>query len=641
MSAEFIAEEGVLKGLILSLGEEREEWVFGRDPDQCDVIIEDPRTSRKQLICRKTSEGYLIENLSPSNPLFINDDPVSGPVYLKERDRLTIGQSVFRFFPEGLDEGFAFGVEESDETADEFFTEETTQDAKFDTAETLGGEDLFDTPTENNELKDEISPATAEDASLMGVSDDTTDRETIFKPEELPEINIDLTPTTRFLIKVIAGPNTGAEFALDNSRSYLVGTDSSTCDVVFNDLSVSREHARLTVNAEGEIAIEDLDSRNGVIVDRERIDKATKLGPNSVVGLGTSAFLLIDREAPSETIAARIFEAPPEEKVEVITETPAPDEAVVAAKEAVLKPPASTGTFILALFIAGLAVLFGIGMVSLFHSSEVTPPKGRDYKQEINEVIKEFPAVQATLLNGKVFLVGHVRTSVEHNELLYKLRSIPYIKEIEDHVVNDQAVWQEMNILLSKHADFKGVSLHAPNPGEFVLSGYLQTEKQAANLIDYMNIHFNYLSKLQNKVVVEQQVLEEVTSRLMQRGFAAVNISFTNGELVLTGYVSSTQTYDFDNLLAEFENIPGVRSLKNFVVSVSPEQGVADLNKRYPGRFRVTGYSKHGDVNVNVVINGRILTRGDQLDGMTITSIQPHTIFLEKDGLKYKIDYNK
>lgn len=639
MSAEFIAEEGVLKGLILSLGEEREEWVFGRDPDQCDVIIEDSKTSRRQLICRKTSEGYLVENLSPGNPIFLNDEPVSGPVHLKEGDRLTIGQSVFRFYPEGLDEGFAFGMSETEEPTDEFFTEDTTKDTKFENEETLGGEDLFDTPTEP---KDEISPSTPFDAGLVGEStEEQPDRETIFEPEELPEINIDLTPSTRFLIKVIAGPNTGAEFALDNSRSYLVGTDSSTCDVVFNDLSVSREHARLTVNAEGEIVIEDLDSRNGVIVDRERIDKATKLGPNSVVGLGTSAFLLIDREAPSETIAARIFEAPPEEKVEVIAETPPPAEALVVGKEAVLKAPVSTGTFILALFIAGLAVLFGIGMVSLFHSAEVTPPKGRDYKLEINEVIKEFPAVQATLLNGKVFLVGHVRTSVEHNELLYRLRSIPFIKEIEDHVVNDQAVWQEMNILLSKHADFKGVSLHAPNPGEFVLSGYLQTEKQAANLVDYMNIHFNYLSKLQNKVVVEQQIVEEITSRLTQRGFTAVNINFTNGELVLTGYVSSTQTYDFDNLLADFENIPGVRSLKNFVVAVSPEQGVADLNKRYPGRFRVTGYSKHGDVNVNVVINGRILTRGDQLDGMTITSIQPHTIFLEKDGLKYKIDYNK
>ena len=93
--------------------------------------------------------------------------------------------------------------------------------------------------------------------------------------------------------------------------------------------------------------------------------------------------------------------------------------------------------------------------------------------------------------------------------------------------------------------------------------------------------------------------------------------------------------------MQELQDIAGIRVVKNFVVLLPAEEGVIDLNMRYPGRYRVTGFSKCGDISINVVVNGRILTRGDILDGMTVTSIQPHCIFLEREGLKYKIEYNK
>jgi hypothetical protein len=52
------------------------------------------------------------------------------------------------------------------------------------------------------------------------------------------------------------------------------------------------------------------------------------------------------------------------------------------------------------------------------------------------------------------------------------------------------------------------------------------------------------------------------------------------------------------------------------------------------------GYSKKDGSNQFVVINGKILTLGDNLDGMIITSISPSLVVLEKDGLKFKINYN-
>jgi hypothetical protein len=53
----------------------------------------------------------------------------------------------------------------------------------------------------------------------------------------------------------------------------------------------------------------------------------------------------------------------------------------------------------------------------------------------------------------------------------------------------------------------------------------------------------------------------------------------------------------------------------------------------------VTGSAFHDRKGYSVVVNGRILTVGEILDGMSLVSIESNTILLEKDGLRYKIDY--
>lgn len=197
-------------------------------------------------------------------------------------------------------------------------------------------------------------------------------------------------------------------------------------------------------------------------------------------------------------------------------------------------------------------------------------------------------------------------------------------------------------MLLGKNAMWKGVSMHSPEPGVFVLTGYLQTPKQAASLVDYMNLNFPYVDRLKTFVIVEEDVIDEVHNMLIQNGFTGVTTAFTNGELTLTGYINSSSADLYYHLLEKLQIIPGVRQVKSYVVFLSPEKGVMDLNEKYPARFKVTGYATHCNVNINVVINGKIYSRGDLLEGgYRITSIQQNTIYLEKEGLKYKIEYNK
>lgn len=592
MPAEFVAEQGALKGVVLSLSEDKESWTLGRDPDHCDLIVEDSKASRTHAVCRKTAEGYLFENLSTTNPVRRNGHIMTEPALLRDGDTITLGATQFRFYSQGSQ----LSIEEESE---EPFPEEQT---------------IF--------------------------------REMV-QPTQAPEVHFDLGEASRFVFKVIAGPNTGAELALETGREYLIGSDTISCDIVLHDLSVSRQHAKISVSEEGVVTLEDLGSRNGAIVNQERVVGKKNISCSTLVTLGTSLFLIIDKEAPSETIAAPLAtyeEAQETESESFAYESPptAPPPPLEPALASGGRGAPFPGMFFVALIILGAIILAGGGMVSLLHVAEVTRV-APDYMQEIHVALKKFPAITFTFnpTTKRLFLVGHVANSVEKSELLYNLHGLSFVTGIDDNVVNDEAVWQEMNILLTQHPQFDGVTMHAPTPGRFALTGYLKTRAQMAALTDYMNLNFVYLDRLQYDIVVEEGIVSETTGVLLQHGFNAVTVDFVGGQLTLTGYLPSTTASAYDALLKQFQEIKGVRIVRSFVVPLSPEQAVVDLNETNRSSYQVMGYSKCGDININVIINGKILMRGDDIDGMTVTSIQPKTIFLEKDGLKYKIEYNK
>ncbi|MEW2303869.1 FHA domain-containing protein [Streptomyces sp. NPDC006655] len=64
-------------------------------------------------------------------------------------------------------------------------------------------------------------------------------------------------------------------------------------DVVVDDLVVSRHHAELRAHPDGSYEIVDLDSHNGTYLNGRSVTRAP-LGPRDVVGVGHSAFCLVD-----------------------------------------------------------------------------------------------------------------------------------------------------------------------------------------------------------------------------------------------------------------------------------------------------------------------------------------------------------
>jgi len=578
MAGYLIAEEGALIGLTLSF-EEGEEWIVGRDPDVATFVLEDPMVSRRHLVIRNQGDAIYAENLSTVNPANVNGEPIKETIKLNEGDVVQIGATFFKFT----------------ETAPE------TPLMPMQAA----------TPAPDQEIP-------------------------------LSKFSFGSAAPTRFVIKVISGPNTGAEFGMEPETTYVLGKDAETCDIVFQDLSVSREHARLSINSNGEIDIEDLESRNGILVNGKPISEKTRITAQDLVGLGTTSFLVIDRLETRETIFA-----PPSAVIHPTADTTEEEEAAIKADLEEADKVARKGwkQMIVPTRHLVIASLFGIlliiGMASfitLFKSQPVEVVK-RDEIAEIRKTIARFPVIEFTYTpaSGTLFLVGHVTTSVDHQELIYLLEILPFVTSIEDNVVIDELVWEDTNALLMRNPAWRGVTLTGPNPGQFLLRGYVESSEVATELFDWMNRNFSFLNRLENRVVVDQVLEVEIQSLLVEQGFGGVLFQFSSGELILTGGVDESSSRKFKRLIAELKQLNGVRQVKNFVVLTTKATASIDLTNK----FRVTGSSKLDGVSEYVVIGGRILSQGDTLDGMVITSISPSTVFLEKDGLKYKINYNQ
>ncbi|MBA2368242.1 MAG: type III secretion system inner membrane ring subunit SctD [Candidatus Protochlamydia sp.] len=619
MVARLVAEEGDLKGLIFSL-DEGDEWIIGRDPDESSLVIQDPLVSRKHLIARRSSVGIFVENLSDTNPALVNDEKISSkePRLLQQGDTIKIGNELFRYYSESsahiLDDGMPSGI----------------------------------TPVE---FDDHAPSATARTPPLpiddLDDDEDREDSDTIFDEEEafqspLAEINFGITETGRWLLKVIGGPNNGAEFYMQAGHSYILGTDPHTCDIVFHDTSVSRQHAKITVTADDTLVIEDLRSRNGVLVSGAPLDGKDTLSPSMIVTIGTTSFVVYDREGEMQTIISPLLPSivkvlqNEEEKPKVEKIIPVKEEAPPAPAP---KPARHLGPLVLLSIITGLFVLAGLGTRALFESEPIVTSVNEKGTELVQEAVEPFPAVRFSFNKntGNLLLVGHVNSAGEKSQLMYNLQGLKFIKNIDDSgIIIDEYVWQEINSVLANNPAWRGITIHSPAAGQFVLSGYLATRKEAELLSDDISMNFPYLDLLKKQIVVEEDVIAQINAWLQELGLKNVVPKMTNGEVSLTGSSPTEKAVQIAELVNKIKKISGVRLVTNYVKGQASEVGIINISDRY----EVTGHSRLGQ-NYTVVINGRILSEGDNLDGMTIKSVKPGGVLLEKDGTKYRIDFNR
>ncbi len=617
MAAHIKIQKGVQKGASFSL-EDQDRWVIGNSPEECDILLQDPAISSQKIILEKKESLFFI--VAPSKCL-VNGKSIIPPFELKEGYVLQIGETEILFSYKDLSPKNSFdAIFDSDEEEEEpdilSEKEEKPQDPNEEDKELPFSEEQEE--EEEEDFKKEYGK-TAYD-TIFEDSDD---------PENLP---FNLMDSSSLLLKVIAGPNAGAEISIQKNRSYIIGKDPNSCDIVFQDVSVSTNHARLSVKEKGEIELEDLGSKNGTFVDGKPLEGRKDITPQNLIQMGTTTFLVIDKEKNAETIYSPMGNK--EEEVEEEALETEEEKAPSSWKELII--PKSHLTIAVASFVA-LFVVF-LSFFSLFKSEPIAISE-KKAKESIQKSLEKFAKVEFSFnpSSGKLFLVGHVLTPIEHEELLYNIDHIKGVETVEDNIIIDEYVWKSTNDVLSSKESFKGIFLHSPKAGEFILSGFVKTEEDKKDLQDYLNSNFPYLDHLQNEVVVEAILTEEIRSIFLQKGFSAISFQLVEGELFIQGLYNENKGRELSYLVQGLQKLPGIIRVKNIAIPSNPENTAINLSDKY----QVSGFVKKDSKDFNIIINGKVLSKGESIDGMTLKEILPNMVLFEKEGISYRVDYTR
>lgn len=96
--------------------------------------------------------------------------------------------------------------------------------------------------------------------------------------------------------RVIAGPDEGARYSLSGTQQEWAMGRSKDCEFVLNDPNVSRKHAIVKKDWNG-FTIQDLGSKNGVLVNDKLIGKPRRLKDRDEVTVGPVRMVFIDPDA--------------------------------------------------------------------------------------------------------------------------------------------------------------------------------------------------------------------------------------------------------------------------------------------------------------------------------------------------------
>jgi type III secretion system YscD/HrpQ family protein len=642
MPAHLIAKEGPLAGLVLNF-EEGDDWIIGRDPDVADLVVEDSTVSRKHARIVKTPQGFFLQNLSRVNPALVNGEKQETRVLLHEGDLIQIGNHHFVFSEKDAAET---DVPPSKKTKKPPKNKKNVQQTDRGDYDDIFGELEEPLPPAREESEEEKTYVPAEETTH---DQEITAYDTIFEDledlEEQGEVPFHLLQPAQLLLKVISGPNAGAEIGIEKGKSYVIGKDSNSCDIVFQDLSVSRNHARISVTPEGTIELEDLGSKNGTSVNGTLISEKTTVTSQDIISLGTTVFLIIDREAPQETIYSPMVPSY-ESSRESDSSQPGTENSRQAEEEATERAeretdwkqtPIPTKHIILAASFLAIFLIIFVSFFSLFKSHHLEIVHKEPVGQ-ISDALAKFTDVQFSYNpgSGRLFLTGHVLSSVEYQELMYRIGEISFIQNIDNTVVIDELVWKMANDILNDTPAWRTVSIHSPKAGSFVASGYVATSGDAALLNEYLTVNFPYLDRLENDVAIEEVLNLEIQNTLRSGGFGGVTFQLTGGDLVLSGGYGKNRQAQYDDTLKALNQLRGIARVRNLATVNDTDSAAIDITQNYKFSGSVTTEG-HG---YNVVLNDKVYVIGDTVDGMVIKSIKEKTIFLEKDGLNYRIGYN-
>jgi pSer/pThr/pTyr-binding forkhead associated (FHA) protein len=71
---------------------DKETWLIGADPE-CDLVIDEPRVSRRHCLLVRDGEEFQLEDLNSTNGVYVNGQRLNGRCKVSRADQITLGQA--------------------------------------------------------------------------------------------------------------------------------------------------------------------------------------------------------------------------------------------------------------------------------------------------------------------------------------------------------------------------------------------------------------------------------------------------------------------------------------------------------------------------------------------------------------------
>ena len=244
------------------------QMFIGRDAS-CDITLEDTEISRRHAVISVTEEGVVITDNDSTNGLLVGGRS-SRRAKLAHGQVVQLGETRLCFLERGRSDDPTIAMSRSETSASFVVDQGVGEDTAFRGGYApLPGDD-------SDEARSIASQAAVEPADLALLQKLITHH--------------DISATKTLAVLMPLGHERGGlrSLHLADAPAWTLGR-SADCDLVFDDPSISGEHARLT-HGDGGWILEDLNSTNGTRC-RGIATRRSELAPGDVIQLGNLVLL--------------------------------------------------------------------------------------------------------------------------------------------------------------------------------------------------------------------------------------------------------------------------------------------------------------------------------------------------------------
>ncbi len=245
---------------------------IGRDEDN-DIWIDDEMASRRHAELAWNNGNICLTDCDSLNGVLLNGKRIPGSVEVQPESLLEVGSHRFIFML----------AEKPEPTLEAFdplnnHTWRSSLDSLTASSNVLGAT----RPLQDKDAIEKIPTSTlssTESGVREALLQEWQNTAALYRVTPLPQ------PTGQFgILSIQNGAMMGKTIVLD--RPILILGRGSECNIVMNDVSISRQHAQFSRQASGDY-VQDLTSRNGTLVNNEPLPAPRLLRTGDVICLGT------------------------------------------------------------------------------------------------------------------------------------------------------------------------------------------------------------------------------------------------------------------------------------------------------------------------------------------------------------------